>query len=92
MNVMENFYLFITVFCGIFTLINCTSIVKPRGIAFESKTTIYYKHIIIIRDALIIQSLNYLMCTLFNKITIYFFQELRFMYPTKIFHVLMEVT
>ncbi|XP_022181844.1 glucosidase 2 subunit beta-like [Myzus persicae] len=35
MTEMENFYLIITIFCGLFTVINCTSIVKPRGIAFE---------------------------------------------------------
>ncbi|XP_015374231.1 PREDICTED: glucosidase 2 subunit beta-like [Diuraphis noxia] len=35
MTEMENCYLIISIFCGIFTVINCTNIVKPRGIAFE---------------------------------------------------------
>jgi len=39
MTEMENFYLFVTIFIGIFTVIDCTSIVKPRGIAFERKAT-----------------------------------------------------
>uniref|UniRef100_A0A2S2Q9G1 Glucosidase 2 subunit beta n=1 Tax=Sipha flava TaxID=143950 RepID=A0A2S2Q9G1_9HEMI len=32
---MERFYLFITFFFCILTVINCTNIVRPRGIAFE---------------------------------------------------------
>lgn len=39
MTEMENFYLIITIFCGIFAVINCTTILKPRGIAFERKAT-----------------------------------------------------